>query len=229
MPFRPFLFLLLFASTFAFSQPAVKPVKVKSRYLIEQYEVLTANDTVRHGTYRRFFREGNVLLEEGQYADNKRTGVWTFFDGKGQPELVYNYSTKEVLSNNRTNLDSMGVILQDGQMTGVRLTPPPIYLASQYQIGGILVRESRLPAHLQRAGTSELSYQIAATVSPVGVNYRIVTSSKDKDFNKTTRQAALLAFKDIKWVPGQYQGQEVTAVFLLPPIELRGFAVVRFN
>jgi hypothetical protein len=226
MTFRFSLTLLLFVSLSAFSQPTVKPVKAKSRYLIEQYEVLAANDTVRHGQYRRYFREDNVLLEEGQYADNKRTGVWTFYDGKGKPELVYDYSTKTVLANNRVGLDSMGIILLDGNMTGVLLTPPPIFLASQYQTSGILARESKIPLHLIRAGQSELSFRIAVTVSSAGATYRIMPSYKDKNFVSDTKKLVDLAFNGVKWIPGQYDGKDVTAVFVLPAIMLRAFATV---
>jgi hypothetical protein len=229
MTFRFFFALFLLVTTFSFSQPAVKSVKVKSRYLVEQYDVLAANDTVRHGTYRRYFREDNVLLEEGQYADNKRTGVWTFYDIRDRPGLVYDYSTQQVITNNRPFLDSMGFVLLNDKMTGVQLTPPPIFLASQYQISGILLRQSTIPAQLLYDGVSELSYQLAATVSPVGVSYRVVASHKDTAFNKNTLKAISLAYKEVKWLPGYYQGEEVTAIYLLPTIKIRGFTVVRVN
>lgn len=221
------LLICLLFSSLAFSQPLRKTVKSKSRYLLEQYEVLTTNDTLREGSYRRYFRDGTILLEEGQYDNNQRTGVWTFYDGKGQPELIYDYSANKVLTNNRTTLDSMGIIQQEGKNVVVRLKPAPTCLVSTYQIMSILLRESRLPIHLQRTGVSQLSYQIVATVSPVGVHYRIVPSHNDKEFYQNTQQSALLALKDVKWLPGVYQGKEVTAIYTLPAVILQGFSVVR--
>lgn len=218
--------LTVFLSTIAFGQ-SLKTVKTKSRYLVEHYEVRVDNDTLRDGDYRKYFREGNVLLEEGEYANNRRTGVWTFYDAKRQPELVYNYSTRQVLTNNRTAIDSMGVIQQAGREEAVRLTPPPTYLASTYQIMGILLRESRLPVHLQRAGIAQLSYQIAATVSPAGAHYRVIPSHPDKAFRQNAQQATLLAFQDVQWLPASYEGQPVTAIYLLPAVMLQGFSVVR--
>lgn len=227
---KPFtLLIFFFISSSAFGQLPRKTVKSKSRYLVEQYEVLASNDTLRTGTYRRYFREGNVLLEEGQYDNNRRTGIWTFYDGKGKPELVYDYSEKRVLTNNRTTLDSMGIVEQEGKSVAVRLNPPPLYLASSYQVMGVLVRESRLPVHLQRAGVSQLSYQVVVTVSPAGAHYRIIPSHPDKDFFQNARQSALLAFKDVQWLPGSYQGQEVTTIYALPVVSLHGFTTVQFR
>ena len=222
-----FCLICLVVSSLAFSQPPRKVVKTKSRYLVEQYEVLSAGDTVRVGTYRRYFRDDKALLEEGQYADNKRTGVWTFYDGKGKPELVYDYSNNKVLANNNTTFDSVGVIHQDGEDIGVVLQPPPICLVSSYQIIGILARESRFPIGLQRSGVTQLSYRVAATVSPMGAHYRVIPSVNDNEFSKNAKQAVLMAFDGVRWLPGQYKGQAVTAVYLLPAVMLRAFSVMR--
>jgi hypothetical protein len=213
--------------TFAVGQ-SLKTVKVKSKYLLEQYEVRADNDTLRDGTYRKYLRDGNTLLEEGAYANNRRTGAWTFYDRTGQPDLIYNYSTAQVITNNRTTAiaDTMGIIQREGKGTTVRLTPPPIYLASTHQISAILMRESRPPIHLQRAGVTELSYQIAATISPVGAHYRVITSHPDKEFRQNAQQWAALAFKDVQWLAGSYEGQPVTAIYLLPAITLHVSAVV---
>lgn len=223
------LFILFLYASLAFSQPARKMVKTKSRYLVEQYEVLTTNDTLRTGSYRKYFREGNLLLEEGQYDNNQRTGVWTFYDEKGRSELVYDYSTHTLRANNRTMFDSLGVIQVDGKSIVVRLDPPPVFLASSYQISGILMRESRLPIHLHKAGISELSYQIMAIVSPAGAHYRVLPSQPDKDFSKNAREWALLAFENVKWLPGVYEGKEVTAIYTLPAIMIRTHTEIRIR
>ncbi|GAB2566274.1 toxin-antitoxin system YwqK family antitoxin [Spirosoma areae] len=221
------LLLCLLTSLLAHGQPLRKTVKSKSRYLLEQYEVLTTNDTLRVGSYRRYFRDGNRLLEEGQYDNNQRTGVWTFYDGKGSPELVYDYSAHKVITNNRTTLDSTGIIQQEAKNVVVLLNPPPLFLASTYQVTGILVREAKLPIHLQKAGVTQLSYLIIATVSPAGVHYKVVSSHTDTVFLANAKQAALLALKDVKWLPGWYQGKEVTTIYTLPAIILHSFSVVR--
>ncbi|QJD80965.1 toxin-antitoxin system YwqK family antitoxin [Spirosoma rhododendri] len=214
--------------TFAHGQ-SLKTVKVKSKYLLEQYEVRADNDTLRDGTYRKYLRDGDVLLEEGSYANSRRIGTWTFYNRTGQPELIYNYSTAQVITNNRTTAtaDTMGIIQLEGKGTTVRLTPPPIYLASTHQISAILSRESRPPMHLHREGITELSYQIAATVSPVGARYRIIASHPDREFRQNAQQWAALAFKDVQWLPGSYEGQPVTAIYLLPAITMHLWAVVR--
>ena len=217
---------LLFVSC-AFGQ-SLKTVKAKSRYLLEQYEVRADNDTLRAGSYRKYLRDGNVLLEAGTYADNHRTGIWTFYDDKGKPELVYDYSASKVLENHRgATVDSLGVIQLAGKATVVRLTPPPTLLASMYQVSAILLRESRFPVHLMQAGLRELSYKVAATVSPTGTSYRVIASNPDKKLAQAAREWVALAFEGVQWLPGSYEGQPTTAMYMLPEIVLVGSSVIR--
>lgn len=220
------LLFSLLLSLSAMSQ-SVKTVKNKSRYLLEEYAVRTDNDTIRTGTYRKYFRDGNKLLEEGQYDNNRRVGVWSFYNSEGQIELLYNYSNNKILSHNRVLKDSVGIVQRADSNVAIRFNQPPIYLASSYQVLGILLRESRFPIHLQRAGHTELLYRVAATISPDGAHYRIIASHQDKEFNQNAKQALQLAFKDIKWLPGVYQAKPVTAMYMLEPIILRGFSVIK--
>jgi hypothetical protein len=229
MKLTALLVTLVTALSFSSFAQVPKVVKTKSRYLVEQYEVLATNDTLKTGRYRKYFRDGNKLLEEGQYDNNRRTGVWTFFNGEGKPELVYDYSSNRVLTNNRSTLDSMGIIQQADANALVRLMPPPIYLASTYQIGGILMRELRLPIHLQRAGITDLWCRPLITVSPNGAHYRAITSHNDKEFNKNAIQAMSIAFKDVQWLPGSFSGQPVTSIYQLPEIRLHAYAVIRMQ
>ncbi|WP_147368018.1 hypothetical protein [Fibrisoma montanum] len=213
--------LLLAAPGFAQS---LKTVKEKSRYLTEEYSVLADNKAVRSGPYKKYFREGNVLLEEGQYENNQRVGQWKFF-ANGKEELVYDYTTQKVMVNARKNLSSAGLIQQADSLTAVELEQPPLYLASSQQVEGILVRESRLPFNLMKAGTMEVSFRIAATVSPSGAHYRIIPSVQDKEFTTLSRGAVQLALNEVEWVPAVYQGQSVTCIYTLEPITLHGVAV----
>ncbi|MFD2574506.1 hypothetical protein ACFSUS_27975 [Spirosoma soli] len=217
------LVLLLFSAA---GQPG-KIIKVKSHYFIEEYEVQASNDTIRTGIYKKYFRDGNNLLEEGQYNSNKRVGTWTFYNRASKPELVYDYSINKIVMTNRAIKDSTGIIQQADSTVTVWFETPPVYLASSQQIFGILVRESKFPAHLQRAGLSQLSYQIVATISPVGAHYRVVTSHNDKEFVKNAQQASQLAFKDVQWLPAVYDGKVVTALYRLDPVTLNGFSIRR--
>ena len=139
---------------------------------------------------------------------------------------MYNYSTGQVLANYRTTADSLGIIQRAEKEEAVRLTPPPTYLASEYQIMNTLMRESRVPMHLVKTGLRQLSYQIAATVAPAGTHYRVIPSHPDKEFRKNAQQWIALAFKDVQWLPGSYEGQPVTAIYVLPAVTLQVSAVV---
>ena len=81
--------------------------------------------------------------------------------------------------------------------------------------------------HLMQAGLRELSYKIAATVSPSGTHYRVIASNSDKKFTQDAKKWTALAFKDTQWVPGSYAGQPTTIMYMLPEIVLVGSSVIR--
>ena len=224
---RLFILLLLLLPLLTEAQ-TLKTVKKRSKYLLEQFDVLADNDTMRAGGYKKMFLNTKQVLEEGRYEANQRVGTWTFYDANGQPDLMYDYTTKQVVTLNRPQkLASLAQIQQGDTLANVYLDAAPVYLASTALIYATMGREARFPANLQRSGLTELSFKAVATISPRGTSYRIVASNPDAEFKKSARDAMNLAFRDVEWVPVMYQGKPVTTVFQFEDIVLTGFSVVR--
>lgn len=56
----------------------------KSKQIHEKYSVLKSNDKIKHGAYISFFRDDyfksdKLIYEEGQYENDKRTGIWKIY------------------------------------------------------------------------------------------------------------------------------------------------------
>lgn len=217
------LTLCLLMPTLLLAQPH-KMVKKRSMHLLEQFEVLADNDTVRDGTYQKRSMQERKLLEEGQYKANKRVGVWTFYNTSEQPELVYDYDTQQVKSNYRISSASSVAQIQEGDnMVEMVLDDGPVYLASSAQVYGIIGRTVRLPANLQRTGVNFVSFKVLATVSANGTRYRVIASNQDKALLKSCREAVDLAFKNVDWIPARYRDQPVTATYLFADVTLQGY------
>ncbi|WP_041258306.1 hypothetical protein [Fibrella aestuarina] len=201
-----------------------KTVKKRSMHLFEQFEVLADNDTVRDGAYQKRSIKERKLFEEGQYKANKRVGVWTFYSASEQPELVYDYDTRQVKSSSRGSSASSVAQVQEGDsVVAMVLDDGPVYLASSAQVYGIIARTVRLPASLQRNGVNFVSFKVMATVSANGTRYRVISSNQDKELLKSCREAVDLAFKDVDWVPARYRDQPVTATYLFEDVTLQGY------
>ncbi|MBD1366459.1 hypothetical protein IDJ77_21780 [Mucilaginibacter sp. ZT4R22] len=69
----------------------------KSRWLTdsvyEAYTVLKTDKNIKHGPYRALFLKKKPVAE-GDYANNIKTGLWHFYNEKGEQLQTYNYTTK---------------------------------------------------------------------------------------------------------------------------------------
>ena len=220
------LFLLLLLLPLLSEAQALKAVKKRSKYLLEQFEVLADNDTMRAGSYKKMWIDTKQVLEEGRYEANHRVGIWTFYGQQGQPELQYDYSAKKVISTTRSqDIASLAQIPQGDTLAQVHLAISPVYLASSYQIFRILAMGTLFPAELQRAGISELRFKIVAFVSEVGPYYRTTASNPDKQFAASYKQAMHMALDGVEWLPAQYQGRPVTATYTFNEVVLMAMGV----
>ncbi len=223
------LLLCLFLTLPLFTEAqTLKTVKKRSKYLLEQFEVLAANDTMRAGTYKKMFIDTKQLLEEGRYEASHRVGPWTFYNQKGEVELVYDYTAKQVITANRPRkLATLAQVQQGDTVASVYLDAAPIYLASTAQIYAIMGQEVRFPARLQRSEPTQLSFKVVATISPAVTSYRIIASNPDSEFKKSARDAMAMAFRGVDWVSVVYEGKPVPTVFQFDDVVLTGFSVER--
>lgn len=113
------LFIFLFLITCSSHGQKLKDVVEEDYELFcrNEFTVLKKNKTIKHGTYKSTYVNGNPRLEgyykngnkdslwiyfdpskpiiasRGYYKDGKKTGTWQYFDDKEQPMHLYNHST----------------------------------------------------------------------------------------------------------------------------------------
>ncbi len=77
----------IFTITFAVRGQETKRIRNNLGNLgeVEIYHVLKSDKNVKHGPYERYFNyssqldRGRLLIEKGQYDNNEKTGIWTFY------------------------------------------------------------------------------------------------------------------------------------------------------
>lgn len=85
------ILITLFYILNCLAQETVKRKNYLLPSVTEIYEVLKANDSVKQGLYQAFFKR-KIVLASGAYVNNKKSGVWHFYDTDGKLIENYNYT-----------------------------------------------------------------------------------------------------------------------------------------
>jgi len=78
------------------AQETVELSAYHSGGITEKYNVLKSNRKIKQGLYQQITRK-NTAIVSGAYDQNKRVGIWHFYDKDGNVNELYNYTTKKLL------------------------------------------------------------------------------------------------------------------------------------
>ncbi|MBO9204895.1 MULTISPECIES: energy transducer TonB [Niastella] len=163
------LLILLFIAIKSFSQQTEEIVETGEKYNNERkvYSVLKENRTVKQGLYQHYLN-GNVVLSGyyimdkkdstwqrhtsrgllmswKSYAENKRTGIWTFFDYDGKITLQYDFSKNEFIIRQPDSTFSYSYQSADGEWIEGKADQDPIWLRSIKEWQSFLNMTMRYP------------------------------------------------------------------------------------
>ena len=97
--------LALFFLTFPILLLAQKLKSIKKKFpnkdAIEvEYTVLKKNKRIKHGTYKRYFKKGQIK-EVGAYSENKKNGQWEEYNYYGQLRRIRKYEKGKLISDDK--------------------------------------------------------------------------------------------------------------------------------
>jgi hypothetical protein len=85
------IFILILAGR-CFAQETVKKKNKLTSSVTEIFQVLKTNDSIKSGLYQAVYKS-KIALASGLYTQNKKTGVWHFYDTQGNLIENFNYDT----------------------------------------------------------------------------------------------------------------------------------------
>lgn len=182
------------------------------------------NDVICEGFYKNNLRDSlwtyynfkGQLAERGSYKDGKKTGVWTAFNYQNEAQIRYDYTNNkfEFLKPDQFNANKIYSVIKGTDTVKAKLDRSPVYLDGEARFSRSVVTGIRYPAQARDASIQG-SVIIAFTVSDKGEvsNYRV-----KKSIGFGCDEEALKAIKRIDgdWLPGQLNGQPVTAEYEVP-------------
>ena len=190
---KSILLALICLLTFINVHSQVKEITIKNKdfKITEKLSVLKSDKKIRHGSYEKYLYisnfNKNILLEKGQYDNNKKVGIWTYYELNGDTTLQYCFDNDSILIYNGSRVD------------GLKKNRPLLYLGSRIEIKFISLYGIVMPVEGYKTG---LSGEVIVEIQ-VSENADVTGYSIKKGINKSFDNEALRVAKLIpkSWLP----------------------------
>lgn len=182
----------------------IKTVKVnkKNGRYIEQYSVLAADTSIRHGNYKLIYK--NNTIEKGDYKKGKKVGEWTYYNLVNEVEFKYDYDQ---------NLPYQ--IMPHKGHTYNEKTFPSMYLGSPLVPYHFITSHIYYPVK-ESGNTQDCPVVLALEISATGrvTGYHLEVASRE-EFNRVVLAAAAQIPKDWRFVPAREKGKNVASTYCI--------------
>ncbi len=171
---------------------------------------------LKDGIWTEYRADGKKKISHGEYQDDKRIGIWEFYDKKGVIEQKYDFS-KEELSFFRIDDEQKEILfnvinLKDTFKT--KLNRPPLFIGGTTIMNELISNKIRYPKLAMDEniyGTVYLTFMVDSTGK--AKNYNIL-----KGIGGGCDEEALKAIKELpnSWIPALLNGRAVNVEYLFP-------------
>ena len=203
-----------------------------------EYDVLKIDKATKHGHYVSTWVNGNPRMEghysfglkdsmwiyfnpykpiigsRGFYEEDKKIGVWEYFNDKGEPMNRYNHSTGALLYSTHADTNKTHIIKIADTLARVKVERPAFFLHGELNQFRIIQGNIKYPQEaidLNIYGTVEVTFCVD-----------IYGKTKDHSITKSIGggcdEEALRVVQMIpdEWVPGVYQNALVEVMVTIP-------------
>lgn len=78
-----------------FAQEVIVVKRKLDENVNEVFDVLKSNNAIRNGKYNAYYKK-KTIFATGSFDNDKRVGLWQFYDLKGNITQTYNYTSKKI-------------------------------------------------------------------------------------------------------------------------------------
>jgi hypothetical protein len=211
------LLLTLFYLTNCFGQDTVERKNRLPYNVIERYYVLKSDQKTKQGPYKAFLRR-KTLIAMGNYKNDKRAGIWTFYESDGRLVERFNYNTNTLL--NEAPLDTAGDIsyLFDAKIKESDRLTRPLKIGGSYYGFLPYVSLFKLPFSVMDVNTNSFNAYIELLISPGGrlAEYKVHLSSALYQYKQTiSMDVSLFSDEDRQFIPATLNDEPVLSRILV--------------
>ena len=163
---KKFLFLIVLSASIssAFAQTTFrkKVIHKTLNVLVEEYDTKDSASTFKTGYYARYNTKYGTPSKVGSYADNQRSGIWTFYTDSMKTYFKYNYATGLILFAKPDTLAKYFLKQAEVDTTFYKdLTQVPMFVGGAVEFRDFITanlrypsiaKESRAHSNFKRAG-----------------------------------------------------------------------------
>ena len=182
-------FIVLFLASFRSYCIAQDTVERKNRLsdsVQERFFVLKANQQIRQGPYKAFFRK-KTLLATGNYDKNLKTGVWHFYNTTGRIIEKYDYDRHAFLFEGPLDTTDDLKFAFDTTFAKRDTVTRPLKIGGSYYGYIPYVTFFKLPFETMDVNTDSFDAYIELLISPLGqlADYKVRLMSKYYKYDHT--------------------------------------------
>ncbi|MGF7038894.1 hypothetical protein [Mucilaginibacter lappiensis] len=161
------LFVALFYINTGFAQETIIRKHRLTDSVMEKISVLKSDKSTRQGLYQAVSSK-NIAVASGQFNNDKKTGIWHFFDLQGRQLQNYDYTNKKLLFEAVEDTTSNLRYFVDKVLTDSDRTTKPVKAGGRY-FGYIpYLKLFKLPAYLMDINRYLSVAVVELLVSPGG-------------------------------------------------------------
>lgn len=231
------LILLLVSFTTFLSGKETKKIvrKIDFNGLKETFYVLKSDTSVRHGAYilesnekvliEGYYQMGvkdsvwiqynlkGIIRTRGWIKNNRRDGLWEYYNYLGDLEQKIDFSKNEVLYYQTTFANYPFMIFTGTDTIVSILERPPLYIGGAIRFNEFVADEIRLPLHKpgeKIMGTVYVRFTIDSTGTTS--NHHVL-----KGCGRACNAEALRVIKSIPddWMPGMFNGKFISTAYIV--------------
>ncbi len=192
----------------------LKTKKITGQHFTEIFQV-DKQSKQKLGTYLRIQNINKDTMIMGQYLNDSKAGVWTFFDLKDQPYMKYDYSLDSCLwISELVNKPDTFPVRIGNDFKFAKLDRPPLYIGFSKEPEIAFINSIKVPIDVMENGKS-LLFIANFVINTAG---EIIEVNTNDIQNPQIRSAVEMTFQKNKWkyLPGLLDGKPVdTRLFLV--------------
>ena len=213
---RILFFALLFIAGNCFSQKLLNRTRRITPNVTEKYSYTIGTDReIKQGLYQAMYNKKNALAS-GKYVDDKKVGLWHFFNRKGQLIQNYNYDTHtlqyEIPDGDAASSTSFQYAF-DAELKATDKLTKPIRTGGQYYGYIPYLTTFKLPRDIISQDAPEYDVALELLISPGGrlADFKIHMSSEWEDDRVITVNINRMKDEDKEFFPATLNGEAVSS------------------
>lgn len=208
----PLFVCLIFCLSDCFAQATVEKKNKLNDNVIEKFQVLKDHQDVKNGPYEALYRR-RVPIAQGNYTNNKKTGMWRFYDPKGTLMQVYDYNSKTIRYEAKEYARSSDFYYGiDREISDTDKVTKPLKVGGRYFGYLPFLGLYQPPFNPYEYGTDGCVAIVELLISPLGrlADFKVRVNCSLIQYDQTiSMQVNLFKEEDRQFIPATYNGQPV--------------------